>query len=146
MAGMARAADPLLIYADGILPGWWIGGWAKNTPQVPMEDQKPVEITMPGWSVFTLQTATPVDASPYKTLTLILHGGDAGKQEFALVARHGEKAVSQEMILKCQKGQWGRTDIPLNRMKIKAPFDSLVLQNKSGEAMAPFYLNYVLFQ
>ncbi len=146
MAGMARAAGPLVIYADGISPGWSIGGWAQNTPQVPMEDQKPVQITMPGWSVFTFQTATPVDTSAYKTLTVILHGGDAGKQEFALVAKQGEKVVSKEANLKCQKGKWGRTDIPLDWMKITAPIDSLVLQNKAGEAMAPFYLNYVLFQ
>ncbi|ESQ92234.1 hypothetical protein ABAC460_04910 [Asticcacaulis sp. AC460] len=146
MAGIARAADPLLVYADGLAPGWWIGGWTKNTPQFPLEDQKPVQLTMEGWNAFTFQTGTPVDTTAYKTLTIVVHGGDEGKQEFKLSAKLGDKVVSQEMNVKCQKGQWGRVDVPLSRMKIKGPIDTLFLQNKSPDKMAPFYVNFVLFQ
>ncbi|EGF90280.1 hypothetical protein ABI_32960 [Asticcacaulis biprosthecium C19] len=142
----ARAADPLLVYADGLQSGWWIGGWAKNTPQFPLEDQKPVQVNMEAWNVLTFQTGTPVDTTAYQTLTIVVHGGDEGKQEFQLSAKLGEKVVSQELTIKCQKGQWGRVDVPLRRMKIKGPIDTLFLQNKSADKMAPFYVNYVLFQ
>ncbi|ESQ76340.1 hypothetical protein ABAC402_04375 [Asticcacaulis sp. AC402] len=146
LAGLARAADPLLVYADGVMPGWWIGGWAGNTPQFPLGDQKPVEITMEGWNVFTFQTGKPLDTAPFKTLTIVVHGGETGKQEFKISAKLGDKQVSQELNVKCVKGEWGRVDIALSRLKIKGLMDTLSLQNKSPDKMAPFYVNYVLFQ
>lgn len=111
------------------------------------DGSKPVEVTMPGWSVFTLQSNAPIDVSGYTTLTVVVNGGKEGKQEFTLTAKLGEKVVSEAIVLKCKKGEWGRFDIPLKKLKLKgAQIDSLVLNNGSGDPLSPFYLNYVLFQ
>ena len=145
-SSLRAQAQPLIVYADGLMNGWWIGGWAKTVPQMPLGDQKPVQVTMEGWNVMTFQTSAPLDTTPFSTLTIVVHGGDTGKQEFKLSARLGEKLVSQEMTIRCNKGEWGRVDVPLKKMKIKGPIDTLYLQNQTADALAPFYVNYVLFQ
>lgn len=148
VAQAARAAvDPLLVYADGLVPGWWIGGWSKTTPSFPFADgSKPIEVNMAGWNVMTFQTSTPIDTSKYTTLIIVTHGGEKGKQEFMLSAKLGEKVVSQEMSISCVKGEWAKILVPLKKMKIKGPIDTLALSNKSADAMPTFYINYVLFQ
>ena len=139
--------DPIIAYADALMPDWHISGWAKNTPQFNFADgTKPIEISMPGWSTFALQTGTPIDTTKFETLTVVVNGGAAGKQELNLVLKAGDKAVSEIMVVKCDKGQWVRVDIPLKRMKIKEAIDTVFINNSSGDAMDTFYLNYVLFQ
>lgn len=152
MGGLASAVraqpQPAIVYADGMGPGWFIGGWAKYTQQFPHPDnQKPVEVTMAAWNALTFQSNTPFDFTPFSTLTVVTNGGDKGKQEVELTAKLGDKVVSEAIIIRCQKNQWGRVDIPLKKMKIKGDrIDTLFLNNKSAEAMPPFYINYVLFQ
>lgn len=146
--GVARAQKaPILIYGDGLKEGWWIGGWSKQTPGVTLEDQKPVEITMAAWNAFTFQTWQKLNATDYKMLTLLVHGGLKGKQEIKLRARLGEKAYEGEVTLKGLKGKWARYDVPLKDLKLKdGQFDTFELRNMSGEALDPFYINYVILQ
>ncbi len=146
----ALAADkptPIVAYMDGIQPGWWIGGWTKNTPQFAFADgQKPVEITMAAWNAFTFQTSAAIDTSAFTALTMLVHGGDKGKQAFEVSFKKGDKVVSEALVVKCDKGQWVRTDLPLKRAKIKEPIDTILFNNRSPDGMPPFYVNVVLFQ
>ena len=147
-AGAARAAvQPVVAYADGLMPGWWIGGWSKTTANFGFADgTKPIEVTMAGWNGMTLQTNTPLDTSPFTVLTMVVNGGEKGRQEFELTLKKGDKVVSEPAIIDCDKGQWVRTDVPLKKMRVKDQIDTIMLTNKSADAMEPFYLNYVLFQ
>jgi|GEM_PF-4932419 len=141
----AVAAQPVLIYADGPQSGWWVGGWSKQET-VEFDGQKPVRVTMEGWNAFTFQTGTPVKADQYQTLTILMHGGDKGRQEIKLSARLGEKDYGGEVTLKARKGQWIRYDVPLKDLKITGDFDTIFFNNKMAEAQLPFYLNFVLMQ
>ncbi|ADU13552.1 hypothetical protein [Asticcacaulis excentricus] len=147
-AGVARAQKgPMLAYADGMKEGWWIGGWAKQTPAVPLEDQKPVEITMAAWNVFTFQTWQKLNGPDFKTLTLLVHGGPKGKQEVSLRLRLGEKAYESQVTLKGVKGKWVRYDVPIKDLKVKdGQFDTIELRNASAESLEPFYVNFVILQ
>ncbi|WKL58854.1 hypothetical protein Q1W73_07665 [Asticcacaulis sp. ZE23SCel15] len=145
----AQTPTAVLIYADGLKNGWWIGGWAKHQAQFAFADgSKPVAVTMAGWNVMTFQTSAPFDPADFSTITLLVHGGPKGKQEFKLSAKLGDKVVSgAELSVKVPKGDWARIDVRLKDLKLKdAKFDTLVLNNASAEAMDEFYINYVLIQ
>ncbi|MFT4089882.1 MAG: hypothetical protein QM645_04060 [Asticcacaulis sp.] len=140
----AQARQPL-IYVDGIKPGWWIGGWTKHEI-VDFDGQKPIRLTMEPWNALTFQTGTPLKADEYKTLTILVHGGDKGRQEVKLSARLGEKDYGAEATLKGKKGQWVRYDIDLKDLKITGDFDTIFINNKFDDTQPPFYINIVLMQ
>lgn len=148
VASVARAAvTPVLVYADKLMPGWTIGGWAKRTEEFAFSDgSKPIELTMQGWSNMTFQTTTPVDTSAFTVLTIVMNGGEKGRQEFTVELKKGDKVVSDKATATPTKKAWTRVDVPLKKMKIKEPIDTIIVSNTAGDAMEPFYINYVLFQ
>lgn len=146
-AASTAQTQPVLIYADGLKNGWWIGGWSTQTPEFTLEDQRPIQITMKGWNAFTLQTSQPVKASDYSVITVVVHGGEKGKQEMKVRAKLGEKNYDGNVTIKATKGQWVRYDIRIKDLKIKdGQFDTIELRNDSAEEMPPYYINYVLLQ
>lgn len=143
--GAVAQAQPTLIYADGPKSGWWIGGWSKQET-VDFDGQKPVKVTMEGWNAFAFQTGTPVKGDAYTTLTILLHGGDKGRQELKLSARLGEKDYGAEVTLKAKKGQWVRYDVALKDLKVTGDFDTIFINNKTADAQPSYYINLVLLQ
>jgi hypothetical protein len=139
---------PLLIYADGIKPNWFIGGWSKYTVDTPFADgTKPVTVNMVAWNAVTFQTHAPISTQGFTTLTLVIHGGQQGKQVLRVSAKLGDQAVSHEFGLKAVAGEWRRIDIPLQRLQIKdGKFDTIFINNGSPDTLNEFYINYVLLQ
>ncbi|MDC7676041.1 hypothetical protein [Asticcacaulis machinosus] len=149
LRAQAQTPTAVLIYADGLKNGWWIGGWSKFQPQFAFDDgSKPVAVTMAAWNALTFQTSAPFDLTGYTTITFIVHGGTKGKQTFKLSAKLGDKVVSgTELGVTAPKGKWARIDVRLKDLKMKdTKFDTLMFNNASAEELSEYYINYVLIQ
>lgn len=142
------ARQPTLVYADGLKNNWSTTGWARAQLETPLQDQKPIELFMAGWSNFGFRAPEPVRASDFATLTVLVHGGDTGGQSVRLQLKTGE-TVHRAVGLRIERGAWRRGDFSIQRhlgVDADASFDTIEVFNPTDSELAPWYLNYVLLQ
>ena len=144
----AHATEPLVIYADGIKPGWFVGGWSKYTMDKAFDDgSKPVTVNMAAWNAITFQTQSPVSVEGYSIFTIVVHGGAKGKQNVQLSFKLGDKEVSKRVDLAPRKGEWLRIDVPVAKLKVVGnKFDTVFINNGSPNSVDEYSINFVLLQ
>jgi hypothetical protein len=138
----------MLIYADGLKNNWTTTGWARVQLETQLQDQKPVELFMAGWSNFGFRAPEPIGASAFTTLTVLVHGGDTGDQRVRLQLKTGETA-HRAVALRIERGEWQRGDFSIQRqlgVGADDSFDTVEVFNPTGNEMAPWYMNYVFLQ
>ena len=151
-ASMARAqagAQPLLIYADGLKNDWTTIGWARVQLESPLGEQKPVQLFMAAWSTFGFQRPTPVAGADFATLTVVVHGGEQGRQGLRVRLKSGNTEHRKYVELTARAGAWDRFDFSIQRhlgVRDNQSFDTIEVFNPTGNELPPWYLNFVLLQ
>jgi hypothetical protein len=87
--------------------------------------------------------------SDFATLTVLVHGGDAGRQQTRLRLKSGEVEHKGAIALRARRGVWERYEASIRRdLKVKEgdSFDTIEIFNAAGDELAPWCLNYVLLQ
>jgi len=148
-APASSGVEPNQIYIDGFAPGWSLSGWAKNTPQKPIDNgMRPILVQMQGWANIGFKPDKPISIKAYKTFTFAAFLDGHGKQEINVILRNKGQDVSRKLVLKGPKQQWFEIDQAVADLHVTGDgtFDEIQFSNPGGDAQEDFYIDNVALQ
>jgi len=148
----ARAQSDQTIYADALGAGWQDWSWCVrdfNSIDFIHNGTKSAKVTYTGaWQGFYLRHANQ-DSSGYTDLVFWIHGGATSGRNITVAAQLNDVAQAgvglNQFILggSVAAGTWRKVTIPLSALNAanKPNFNGFWLQDASGGAQAPFYVD-----
>ena len=148
----ARAQSDQTIYSDALGAGWQDWSWCArdlNSTDFIHSGTKSAKVTYTGaWQGFYLRHASQ-DSSGYSDLVFWIHGGATSGRNITAAAQLSDVAqpgVNLNQFIQggsVAAGTWRKVTIPLSALGAanKATFNGFWLQDASGGAQAPFYVD-----
>src|SRR5947209_10784915 len=153
----ARAQSDLTIYADALGPGWADWSWCNrdlaSTDNVHSGSRSARLTYTAGFQGFYLRHAG-FDDSGYTHLIFWINGGSTGNRAMTVAAHLNDQAQPSVPLASYVEGgfvaanTWRKVTIPLAALGVdnQANFNGFWIQDASGSAQTPFYVDDILLQ
>lgn len=144
--GSARAADPIVIYADALQAGWqdwsWSSGQTLTNTATVHGGTRSIRLVQGGWGGLYLHTAA-ISTAGYASLTFWAHGGTAGGQQLQVQARDtaGNPLVSVPLA-PLLANQWRQYSVDLSALDAQdRQITGFVIQNATAATLPAYFVD-----
>lgn len=151
-ANRSSAENPETVYKDGLENGWQERGWAKvidykNASPVYGNAGTSIRVEAGPYEAVKIYHPTAVDLSQYKYLVCVVNGGEKGGQPLVVNAIAQGKNQGSVSFPPLPPNKWVRIAVPLSELEVEGrrDFNAFWLQDMSGKASSPFYVDDIQF-
>jgi len=150
---LIRTADAdVVIYDDGLAPGWQNWSWAVTDPahaDTVHGGSVSLAVTPTAWSAAYLRSAAaPVDTQGLLNLTFWVHGGATGGQRLQVVAVVNDVAQPAIPLPALTPNAWQRVSVPLSALGADSRTDvnGFWVQEGAGQDSPTFYIDDMVLE
>lgn len=144
--GSARAADPVVIYADALQTGWqdwsWSSGQTLNNATTVHGGTRSIRLVQGGWGGLYLHTAA-IGTTGYASLTFWAHGGTAGSQQLQVQARDtAGNPLTIVPLAPLPANQWRQYSVDLSALGAQdRQITGFVIQNATAGTLPAYFVD-----
>ena len=143
-----QADGPLYVYQDALADDWQNWSWLSDIDfgqsAVVYEGDNAMQVTYQeasGGGV-SLRSGAVISATNYEAIQMWAHGGDGPDQQLqVLIQTEDGGGVSPAKDITVRAGEWQEVTVLLSELGSPGAIKRITLQNNSGEAPTPFYID-----